>query len=74
MLTLLTRAAEGCKIVIAGCVDQIDNPRLDKYNNGLSFAIERFKDSGFAAQVTFTDDECVRSPLAAEASRLLVDN
>lgn len=74
MLTLLTRAAEGCKIVIAGCVDQIDNPHLDKYNNGLSFAIERFKDSGFAAQVTFTDDECVRSPLAAEASRLLVDN
>lgn len=71
MLTLLTRAAEKCKIVIAGCVDQIDNSHLDKYNNGLSFAIERFKDSQMAAQVTFTDDECVRSPLAAEASRLL---
>ena len=74
ILTCLTRAAEKCKIVIAGCIDQIDNARLDKYNNGLSFAIERFRDSPLAAQVTFTDEECVRSPLAAEASRLLSED
>ena len=73
ILTFLTRAAEKCKIVIAGCTDQIDNPKLDKYNNGLSFAIERFKESGLAAQVTFAEEECVRSPLAAEATKLLVD-
>ena len=73
MLTLLTRAAENGKIVIAGCVDQIDNPRIDKYSNGLSHVIERFADSPLAAQVTFTDEEIVRSPLAAEATRLLAD-
>lgn len=73
MLTVLTRAAENGKVVVAGCVDQIDNPHLDKYNNGLSHVIERFKNSRFAAQVTFTDEECVRSPLAAEASRLLAE-
>ena len=36
ILTLLTRAAIGCKIVIAGCVDQIDNPRLDKISAACS--------------------------------------
>ena len=71
MFTYLTRPGEKCKVIIAGCTNQIDNPRLDKRNNGLTFAIERFKESGLAAQVTFTDEECVRSPLAAEASRLL---
>ncbi len=73
MLTCLTRAAEKCKIVICGCIDQIDNARLDKYNNGLSFAIDRFRKSGLVAQVSFSEEECVRSALAAEASRLLVN-
>lgn len=71
MFTYLTRPGEKCKVVIAGCTDQIDNARLDKYNNGLSFAIENFKKSKLAAQVTFAEEECVRSPLAAEASKLL---
>ncbi len=45
----------------------------DLPNNGLSFAIDRFRKSGLVAQVSFSEEECVRSALAAEASRLLVN-
>ncbi len=72
ILTCLTRAGEGTKIVICGDTKQIDNPKLDKKNNGLAFAIERMMDSKLCAQVTFNEEgECVRSDLAAEESRLL---
>ena len=72
ILTCLTRAGEGTKIVICGDTNQIDNPKLDKKNNGLAFAIERMMDSKLCAQVSFKEEgECVRSELAAEAARLL---
>ncbi len=34
--TIITRAAEGTKIVFTGDVQQIDQPYLDKYSNGLT--------------------------------------
>ena len=71
MLTCLTRAAEKTKIVIAGCISQIDSPKLDKYSSGLSHCISCFRDSPLVAQVSFSEEECVRSELSAEASRLL---
>lgn len=68
ILEIISRAGEGCKVVIAGDPDQIDNPKLDKRNNGLSFAAERMKGSKLTAQITFEKEESVRSPLAMEAA------
>lgn len=71
MLGIITRAGEGSKIVIVGDPEQIDNPRLDKYNNGLVYAAEHMKGSKQVMQLTFTDEECTRSPLAKEAAERL---
>lgn len=65
---LLTRPGFGSKIVLCGDPDQIDNLKLDKHNNGLVYAAEKMRGSHLCAQVTFTDAECVRSPLAKEAA------
>lgn len=65
--TLVTRVGNGTKLVIMGDPDQIDNPRLNKDNNGLGYLIEKFRGSKLCAQVAFNYDECVRSPLANEA-------
>lgn len=60
--TIVTRAGHGTKIVITGDVKQIDNPKLDKFNNGLSYIIEKMKDEEIAAHITLT--KCERSELA----------
>lgn len=69
---IVTRPGEGTKVVLAGDPDQIDNRFLDRYNNGLSFAAERFKGSSCCAQIVLDSTECTRSRLAMEASRLLL--
>lgn len=71
ILGIITRAGAGSKIILAGDPDQIDNPKLDKRNNGLVFASEKMKGSKLCMQMTFDNKECVRSPLALEASNLL---
>ena len=69
--TIVTRCGIGTKLVMLGDPDQIDNPKLDKISNGLVYLSDRFKGSPLCAQLTFTDNECVRSSLATEAiSRL----
>lgn len=68
ILSIITRAGEGSKIVLLGDPNQIDNPRLDRRNNGLVYALERMKDSKLCEVTTFTENECTRSPLAREAS------
>lgn len=74
-MEIVTRAGEGTKIVICGDPDQIDNPKLDRLNNGLVYAAERMKGSNLCAQVTFIKDgekkETVRSKLASEAAEKL---
>ncbi|XBX02991.1 PhoH family protein [Enterocloster clostridioformis] len=40
MKGILTRVGEGTKLVISGDLNQIDNPRLDKHNNGLAYALK----------------------------------
>lgn len=72
ILEIITRAGKGSKVVLLGDPDQIDTPKLDRKNNGLSFASERMKGSKLCAQVTFDESETVRSPLAAEGARRLV--
>lgn len=70
MLGILTRAGIDSKIVISGDPDQIDNPKLDRKNNGLVYASEKMRGSSLCAQITFEETECVRSALAKEALRL----
>ena len=68
ILEIITRAGEGTKIVLCGDPEQIDNPKLDRLNNGLSYASEKMKGSSLCAQLTFTEEETVRSQLAAEGA------
>ena len=68
---ILTRAGSNTKIVLLGDPDQIDSRYLDKYNNGLCFAAERFRGSKLAMQVTLFEEECVRSAATKEAAERL---
>ena len=71
ILSIITRAGEKTKIVLLGDLNQIDNSRLDKRNNGLAYAIERMKGSKLCDVISFEENECTRSPLAKEASERL---
>ena len=68
---IITRAGTGCKVVICGDPEQIDAHNLDKLNNGLVFASEKMKGSPVCAQISFTEEESVRSELAKEAIKRL---
>ena len=68
---IITRAGAGCKIVICGDPEQIDAHNLDKLNNGLVFASEKMKGSPVCAQISFTEEESVRSELAKEPIKRL---
>lgn len=68
---IITRAGKDSKIILLGDPQQIDQPFLDSSSNGLSYAAEKMKGSKICYQITLTDEECERSDLAAEASRLL---
>lgn len=64
---LVSRCGLGSKIILVGDPEQIDNPHLDARTNGLSYTSEKMKGSPLCWQVTFDDNECVRSALALEA-------
>lgn len=67
--TIITRVGDGTKIVLTGDIEQIDNVHVDAYTNGLSYAIEKFKDYPIAGHVTLIRGE--RSDLATLASKIL---
>lgn len=67
--TIITRAGEGSKIVLTGDVEQIDSPYLDAVSNGLSIAVEKFKEYDVAGHVTLRSG--VRSDLATLAAKIL---
>jgi PhoH-like ATPase len=67
--TILTRAGEGTKIVLTGDIEQIDNPYVDAASNGLTYAVERFKQEPLAGHITLIKGE--RSHLAERATALL---
>jgi PhoH-like ATPase len=67
--TTITRMGEGSKIVIMGDPAQIDVPYLDKFNNGLTYTIEKFKDKNLAGHIELIKG--VRSPLADMAADIL---
>ncbi len=43
VLTLVTRAGMGTKVVLCGDLDQIDAPNLDRENNALAYVSEKLK-------------------------------
>ena len=67
--TIITRVGENTKIILTGDVEQIDNLYVDQQSNGLSYAIEKFKDYDLAAHLTLVKGE--RSKVATLASKIL---
>ena len=67
--TIITRVGDGTKIVLTGDIEQIDNVNVDVFNNGLAYAVEKFKEHDIAGHVTLTKGE--RSQLATLASQIL---
>lgn len=67
--TIITRVGDGTKIVLTGDIEQIDNIHVDAFTNGLTYAVERFKDHDIAGHVTLIKGE--RSDLATLASKVL---
>ena len=67
--TIITRAAEGTKIVFTGDIEQIDSPYLDDRSNGLSYLTDKMKGQDLFAHVHLIKGE--RSRLAELASKLL---
>ena len=67
--TIITRVGDGTKIVLTGDIEQIDNVHVDIFTNGLTYAIERFKEHDIAAHVSLLKGE--RSLLATLASKIL---
>ena len=67
--TILTRVGEGTKIVFTGDIEQIDNVYVDETSNGLTYIVEKFKDSPLAGHVTLVKGE--RSKVATVAAAIL---
>jgi PhoH-like ATPase len=67
--TVITRIAEGSKIVLIGDPAQIDNPYVDSRSNGLVYCHNRMKGQSIAAHVKLVKGE--RSRLAELAADLL---
>jgi len=67
--TIITRVGENTKIVLTGDIEQIDSVYLDATSNGLSYAVEKFKQHGLAGHITLVKGE--RSKVATLASKIL---
>lgn len=67
--TIISRAGEGTKMILTGDPQQIDNPYLDAESNGLSYTVERLKESPLHGHVTLHKSE--RSSLSAVAAEML---
>jgi PhoH-like ATPase len=67
--TIISRAGEGTKVVLAGDPTQIDNPYLDKDSNGLIFTVGKFLDHRIYGHMFL--DKTERSELAALAAEIL---
>lgn len=67
--TVVTRMAEGSKIILLGDPHQIDHPLLDAKSNGLVYTQNKTRNQSLAVSVKLTKGE--RSPLAEMATNLL---
>jgi len=67
--TIISRAGQDTKIILTGDAEQIDNPYLDEDSNGLSYVVDRLKESDLTGSVLLEKSE--RSPLASLAAEQL---
>lgn len=67
--TIVSRAGEGTKVILAGDPYQIDSPYLDFSSNGLTVSAEKFKGHSIAASIFLETSE--RSELAKLAAEIL---
>ena len=67
--TIISRAGEKTKMVFTGDIFQIDTPYLDTQSNGLSYLIDKIKNTNIYSHITLEKGE--RSELANLASQLL---
>ncbi len=67
--TILTRMSEGSKIILTGDVEQIDSGYLDRFSNGLTIVLEKFKDKNYSAHLTLKEGQ--RLQLVSDAAELL---
>ncbi len=67
--TILTRPAEGTKVIMLGDPFQIDNPYVDAQSNGLVYAAKQFSNQPLAACIVLEKTE--RSELAELAAKLM---
>lgn len=67
--TILTRVGEGTKIILTGDIEQIDNIYIDETSNGLTYAVEKFKDYEISGHITLQKGE--RSKVATLAAKIL---
>jgi len=68
--TIITRIGEGTKIVLIGDVEQIDNIYVNSTTNGLTHAVEKFKNFELAAHI-ITLNKGERSRVASYAAEHL---
>jgi PhoH-like ATPase len=67
--TIASRMAEGSKLILLGDPEQIDNPYLDAFSNGLTHVRANMANLSNAAHITLLKGE--RSLLAEQAAKLL---
>lgn len=67
--TIITRAGQGTKIVLTGDIDQIDQPYLDKWSNGLTHLNDKLTGEELFAHVHLLHGE--RSELSELAGKKL---
>ena len=67
--TIITRVGHGTKLVLTGDIQQIDNSYVDSVSNGLTHAVEKFKEYPISGHITLYKGE--RSKLATLAAEIL---
>ena len=67
--TIITRIGKDSKVVLLGDTDQVDTPYIDEKSNGLTIAVEKFKDSTLTGHVKLSRGQ--RSEIATLASKIL---
>ena len=67
--TIITRVGHGTKLVLTGDIQQIDNSYVDSVSNGLTHAVEKFKEYEISGHITLHKGE--RSKLATLAADIL---
>jgi PhoH-like ATPase len=67
--TILTSVGDGTKIILTGDIEQIDNIYIDETSNGLTYAVEKFKEYDLSGHITLQKGE--RSKVATLAAKIL---